>query len=126
MQTQIAPTVGAILDRFEREYFPRLAPSTQREYRRHVRVLREKFGDCVAADLRPKDFGEFLDVKKGKFNRNRTLAVLSAAFSEAVGRWYWLERNILKDVKRHPAVPRDRYVTDAEFDRGIRKVSPLR
>jgi len=57
-----------------------------------------------------------MDVKKGKIQRNRTLAVLSCAFSEAVGRWYWLERNVLKDVKRNPSQPRSRYVNDAEYE----------
>lgn len=79
----------------------------------------------IADDLRPKDFGPFLDVPKGKIQRNRQLAVLSCAFSEAVGRWYWIERNVLKDVRRNPSQPRSRYVTDAEFE-ACKAIAPLR
>lgn len=113
---ETAVTVNAILHRFERDYVPALSPRTQVDYGRHISVLRQLFGHRIAADLKPKDFGPFMDVKKGKIQRNKLLAVLSCAFSEAVGRWYWLERNVLKDVKRHPASPRNRYVTDNEFN----------
>ena len=119
------PTVAAILDRFERDYVPTLSPRTQIDYKRHIEKLKEIFGDRIAAELKPKDFGPFLDVKKGKIQRNRSLAVLSCAFSEAVGRWYWLERNVLRDVKRHPSTPRSRYVTDAEFE-AVKLIAPLR
>lgn len=119
------PTVAAILDRFERDYMPSLAPATQRGYQRCLRVLREHFGSRIASELKPKDFGPFLDVKRGKIQRNRHLAVLSCAFSEAVGRWYWLDRNVLKDVKRHPSSPRSRYVTDAEYET-LKSSAPLR
>lgn len=125
MENPENPTVSVILDRFERDYIPTLSPRTQIDYARHVKRLRLEFGDRIAAELKPKDFGPFLDVKKGKINRNRMLAVLSCAFSEAVGRWYWLERNVLRDVKRHPSSPRNRYVTDQEFE-ACKAMAPLR
>lgn len=109
-------TVNDILDRFVRDYIPGLAPRTQDGYTRHVAVLRQAFGTRLADELRARDFGPFMDVKKGRIQRNRQLAVLSAAFSEAVGRWYMMERNPCRDVKRNPSKPRDRYVTDAEFE----------
>ena len=97
--------------------YPSLSPRTARDYIRHIGHLKAEFGTRFAADLRPRDFGPYMDVKKGKIQRNRTLAVLSCAFSEAVGRWYWLERNVLKDVKRNPGSgPRSRYVNDAEYE----------
>lgn len=125
MENPENPTVSVILDRFERDYIPTLSPRTQIDYARHVKRLRLEFGDRIAAELKPKDFGPFLDVKKGKINRNRMLAVLSCAFSEAVGRWYWLDRNVLRDVKRHPSSPRNRYVTDQEFE-ACKAMAPLR
>jgi len=125
VQTQTAPTVGAILDRFEREYLPTLGLRTQKDYRRHLKVLRREFGERVADELKPRDFADFMNVKKGKIQRNRQLAVLSCAFSEAVGRYYWMERNVLRDVKRHPSSPRNRYVTDEEFER-CKAIAPQR
>ena len=122
-----AVTVGAILDRFEAEYIPHeLAPRTARDYRRHVAHLKRLFGDRIADELRPKDFGPFLNIQgRGKTNRVRQLAVLSAAFSEAVSTWYVLERNVLRDVKRPKSKPRTRLVSEEEFA-GVKAIAPLR
>lgn len=128
MQTPDTVTVSQILDRYEAECLHELAPRTRRDYQRHINHLRHRFGHLVASELKPKDFGPFLQVppgKKGKIQRNRQLAVLSAAFSEAVGRWYWMERNVLRDVKRNPSVPRNRYVTNDEYER-CKAIAPLR
>jgi len=122
---QTAVTVNQILERYERDCLPELAPRTQKDYTRHLAKLRRVFGSAVAAELRPKDFGEFLNVKRGKVQRVKQLAVLSAAFTQAVSFWYCLERNVLRDVKRPKSQPRDRLVTDAEF-KAIRSIASLR
>lgn len=109
-------TVNEVLDKFVKDYVPALSPRTQIDYGRHVRDLRKWFGLRVADELKAKDFQEFMDVRKGKIQRNKQLAVLSCAFTEAVGRWYMMERNPCRDVKRHPSKPRDREVTKAEFE----------
>lgn len=120
-----AYTVSEILDRFQAEYVPNLAPRTQRDYTRHVHKLRVCFGSRIANDLKAKDFRDFMNVAKGKIHRNRLMAVLSCAFSEAVGRWYVMDRNPCRDVKRHPSRPRDRYVTNEEYATFAQQV-PLR
>ena len=122
-----AVTVGAILDRFEAEYIPyELAPRTAKDYRRHVAHLKRLFGDRIAEELKPKDFGPFLNIQgRGKTNRVRQLAVLSAAFSEAVSTWYWLEHNVLREVKRPKSRPRDRLVSEEEFA-AVKAMAPLR
>lgn len=118
-------TVAQILDRFETDYVPSLSPRTQRDYARHCRDLRRQFGHYIADELKPRDFRDFMNVAKGKIQRNKQLAVLSCAFSEAVGRWYWAERNPVRDVKRHPSRPRDREVTDTEYE-AFKATVPLR
>lgn len=122
-------TVNQILDRYERETVPTLAPRTQKDYARHLVKLRHIFGERVAEDLRPRDFGPFLQVDnlsgKGKIQRVRQLAVLSAAFTQAVSFWYILERNVLRDVKRPKSKPRTRYVTDIEFA-AVKALAPIR
>lgn len=121
-----AITVSQILDKFEAQYLPyELAPRTQIDYRRHLKVLHRVFGDRIASELKPRDFGPFLDVRRGKFQRVRQLAVLSSAFSEAVSTYFMLDRNVLRDVKRPKGKPRDRLVSDAEFA-GLRATAPLR
>jgi integrase len=118
-------TVSEILDRFQRDYVPSLSPRTQKDYARHCRDLKRHFGHFIADDLKPRDFREFMDVRRGKIQRNKQLAVLSCAYSEAVGRWYMCDRNPCRDVKRHPSRPRDREVTDAEFE-GFMATVPFR
>lgn len=110
-------TVAEILERYEREAVPELAPRTQRDYKRHIAILCREFGSKVAAELRPRDFAAFLDVRgRGRVQRVRTLAVLSAAFTQAVSTWYVLEHNVLRDVKRFKSKPRDRLILDREFE----------
>ncbi len=118
-------TVNMILDRYERDCVPELAPRTQIDYRRHIQKLKEVFGSAIASELQPKDFGPFLQVKRGKWQRVKQLAVLSAAFTQAVSYWYWLDRNVLRDVKRPKAKPRDRLVTNDEFA-AVRALAPYR
>jgi len=110
-------TVNEILDRYEKDCLKQLAPRTRADYRRHIRHLKARFGPLAAEHLKPKDFGPFLDVRKGRTHRVRALAVLSAAFTQAVSYWYVLERNVLRDVKRPKNPPRDRLVTPEEFIR---------
>lgn len=125
--TETAPvTVNAILDRYLREYVPKkLAPRTQIDYARHIVVLRRWFGERIASELKPRDFAEFLNVDRGKFQRVRQVAVLSSAFTQAVKRWYWIERNVLRDVEREKGEPRDRLIRPEEFA-GCRALAPLR
>lgn len=122
---QTVVTVNQILERYELDCVPDLAPRTQIDYRRHLQKLRQVFGPALAEELRPKDFGPFLNVKRGKCQRVKQLAVLSAAFTQAVSFWYWLPSNVLRDVKRPKSKPRDRLVTQQEFD-GVRALAPYR
>lgn len=128
MNTSERVTVNAILTRYEREVVPTLAPRTQKDYARHLAKLRELFGDRIAEDLQPRDFGEFLNnggKAKGRIQKVRQLAVLSSAFTQAVSFWYLIPRNCLRDVKRPKSKPRTRYVTDAEFE-AVKAIAPLR
>jgi integrase len=108
-------TVNQILDRYERECLDSVAPRTKQDYLRHLPVLREWFGKKKARKLKPKHFRKFMAVETGKQQRNKQLAILSSALSNAVKRWYILKRNVVMDVMRHPSKPRDRLVLADEF-----------
>lgn len=121
-----AVTVAQILSRYQTDCLPERAPRTQSNYQRLIdRLLLPNFGHRVAEELKPRDFGPFLNPPKGKHNRVRALAVLSSAFTNAVSHWYWIESNVLRDVKRIKGKPRDRLVTQEEFD-GMRAAAPQR
>jgi integrase len=118
-------TVNQVLDQYMVDCFDRLAPRSQKDYRRHITILRETFGERIANDLVPRDFAAFMNVKRGKIHRNRTVAVLSAAFTHGVRKLYWMKVNVLRDVSRHRSQPRDRYVTDAEYEGFKALASPI-
>ncbi len=111
-----AVTVGDILNRYERDCLDELAPRTRQDYQRHIATLRRLFGHLDATTLEPRTFAEYLnEVKRGRFERVRRLAVLSAAFTIAVRRWFWIKTNVLRDVERPKSRPRDRLISDEEF-----------
>jgi integrase len=120
-----AVTVAEILHRYERDCLPELAPRTQVDYGRCLVRLRMAFGHLVATEMQPKDFATFINVKKGKVYRVKQLAVLSAALTQAVSFWYWIPRNVLRDVARPKFRPRDRLVTAEEFA-AVRALAPYR
>jgi integrase len=118
-------TIADYLDRYEREILPQHAPRTQKDYHRHLKILRREFGDRHPDSVQPRDVGRFLDVQTGKISRVRTIAVLSSVYTKMVGKWYVAERNPCEKVERHKNPPRSRYVTDAEFD-AIHAIMPPR
>jgi hypothetical protein len=69
-----------------------------------------------AVKLVATDFDKFMNVSKGKIQRNRMIAILSSAFTQAV-RWTLLPHNICMFVDRHEKGRRDRYVTTDELQR---------
>jgi integrase len=113
-----------VFDRYEREVLPGLQERTQKDYRRYLVVLRKVFGHMRPDDVTPRDIGQFLSVEKGKIHRNRQVALLSAVYGKAVGRWFCAERNPCLHVERNPAGKRTRYVTDGEFEAFRQRVSP--
>jgi integrase len=118
-------TIRACLDRYEREVVPTLAPRTQKDYHRHLNTLRAAFGDLHPNELKPRDVGRFLDVPKGKIQRNRVVAVLSGVYSKMVGRWYVADSNPCMKVERNESHKRTRYITDAEY-LGVYNLMPVR
>lgn len=108
-------TMNDLFDRYQREVVPTLAERTQKDYHGIIAKLRGVFGDMKPNDIEPRDVGRYLDVPKGKISANRQIAVLSAVFTKAVGRWYVADRNPCFKVERNKKKARDRYVTDEEY-----------
>jgi integrase len=102
-----------------------LAPRTARDYRRHLGHLRRDFGHMEVPDLTPRVLAGWMDVTKGKIQRNRQLAVLSAVYTKAVRRYFLAPSNPCRDVDRHESHPRDRLVSDEEYA-AWRAIAPLR
>jgi len=107
-------TVNEILDRYEKERLPLLKRSTQKDYTRHLALLRRDLGSRIASQLTLADLTDYMNAPKGRIQLNRRMAVLSAAFTEAIG-WKWLDWNVTKEVTRHVSKKHDRRLTDEEY-----------
>lgn len=118
-------TLNQALDRYVEEVLPGHGERTQRDYLRHIQILRRQFGEFDLDSIEPRDIGEFLNVRKGKISKNRQVAVLSAVYSKCVGRWYYCKVNPCSHVERNPTKPRTRYITDDEY-LAIYQKAPMR
>lgn len=116
-------TLGDAIDRYAREVLPDRAESTQRDYRRALQLLRNVFGHMRPSDLAPRHVYAYMDRRPGVAG-NRERAVLSSVLSYAV-RWGMLDRNPVREVRRSPERPRDRYVTDDEVAAFLEHAPPM-
>lgn len=112
-------SMNDLLNRYVAECIPDLQPRSQRDYLGIVQVLRHHFGHLEPKEVTPRMVVDFLDVKTGRIHRNRMVTILSTVFKKAIGRWCIQDdlRNPCTGVERWPTKPRDRYVTNDEFDR---------
>lgn len=118
-------TVNEIIDRFERDVIPDLAPHTQRGYRGTIKILRRYFGTKIASTLVLADFQEFMGVSKGKSHRNTMLTTFSSILSKAVKEWHWLDYNVCPGVRRHAIKSQDsRPVSDEDIEGVLAIASP--
>lgn len=115
----ISVTMNDLFSRYENECIPELEPRSQRDYRGILVLLRLTFGRFTPREVTPRMVVDFLEVKKGKIHRNRMVTILSTVFKKAIGRWCIEDelRNPCTGVERWPTKPRERYVTDDEFNR---------
>ncbi|HEY6431289.1 MAG TPA: site-specific integrase [Acetobacteraceae bacterium] len=114
-----APTVNDLADRFEAEHLPKKRPTTQREYRRIIRLhIRPALGSLRVADVRHADIERLhrAVVKGAPYGANRAVAVVSKMLNLAV-RWEMRTDNPARGIERAPEQKRERFLTPAEIAR---------
>jgi integrase len=110
--------MNGLFDLYEKECIPELEPRSQRDYKGILVILRNTFGHLEPQEVKPRHVAEFINVPTGRIHRNRMVTILSTVFKKAMGRWC-LDLDLTNPctvVERWPTRPRDRYVTDAEFN----------
>jgi len=115
-------TMGWLITKYMDEVAPAKAPRTYQGNIAESRLLLGVFGHMKPQAVKPMDVAGYLD-ERGKVapvRANREKALLSHIFTKAM-RWGITDWNPCRGVSRNPETPRDRYITDAEFDavRGI-------
>ena len=110
--------MNGLFELYERECVPSLSPRSQRDYKGILVILRRTFGHLEPQDVKPQQIADFINVPTGRVHRNRMVTILSTVFKKAMGRWC-LDLNLTNPctvIERWPTSPRERYVTDAEFN----------
>lgn len=112
------PTMGDLVDRFEREYFPRLRPASIKPYQNATRRIRAAWRHKPVVELTPSDVDAFHNglSRATPVLANLVLSVLSRTLALAV-RWGWTPTNVAKGVERNAETNRERYLTPAEIER---------
>lgn len=112
-------SMNELFDRYVAECMDELMPRTKRDYLGILVSLRSQFGHMDPHDIKPRHVAAFLNVKKGRVHRNRMVMLLSMIFYKAIGKWCISDElhNPCQSVERWPTRPRDRYVTDEEFNK---------
>lgn len=116
-KTTLGMTINDLADRFERNYIPTLAPKTQDDYKRILRLhIRPLIGKVTIAGLDRLQVQAWHGKVQGPRNANLALAILSCMMTQAM---LWGLRaeglNPCSHVSRHPEVPRSRDVNDREL-----------
>ncbi|MBS1585845.1 MAG: tyrosine-type recombinase/integrase [Bacteroidetes bacterium] len=122
-----AHTVNQLLDRYALEVIPKKAAATQNGDLRHIKKIREVFGEMRLAAILPTHIYKYFDRrskktenKNGKTVGGATSARLEVAFfshvyTKAV-QWGYIHKHPFKnEVRLEGAKPRDRYVEDWEI-----------
>jgi integrase len=103
-------TLAELLDRYTRDVLAK-NPKAAEDRKHHFQWWKEAIGAYALADITPALLGECRDrlMNEGRANATaaKYLAVLSHAFSVAVGEWGWLEISPVGKVKK-PSLPRGR------------------
>lgn len=106
-----------VIARYRTEVMPRKAPGTRKMQDKQLDLLARAFGHMAPAAIRPVHIAQYHD-KRGKtapVTANRELALMShlMRFAVRIGR---CESNPCTTIQRHPEKPRDRYVTNDEYN----------
>jgi integrase len=118
-----AKTVADLCDRFIEEYLPRKRPKTSRDYKAAIETyVRSALKHHKVAEVTFSDIdGLHRKITKGgqrgrgaPYIANRTVAILSKMFSQAI-RWGWRTDNPAKGVERNHEEKRHRYLSPAEI-----------
>jgi integrase len=119
-------SMNSLVDRYIQEVSPNKAPATYKKEVRYSQYIKAAFGEASPDQIKPRGIYSFRDEigKRGQVQANRTLALMSCIFSKAV-EWGVVDSNPCKQVKRYTETPRNRYITNDEYNAFISIAPPL-
>ena len=119
-------TMLAYFDRYSKEDTPKKAISTQKMEVYTMANLCRVFGNMLPTDIKPSHVYKFhtLRSKTSKASADREKALLSSVMNKIMMEGI-IDINPCYGVKKNPAKPRDRYVSDDEFQAVRKHSSPI-
>lgn len=109
-------TVGDVIDRYRIDVSPHKAKTTQSNEAKQLTRLASVFGDLLPDDVTAQHVYQFMDARsKTPTAARHEVSLLGHVFVKAI-RWGAATRNPAHGIEKPKSKPRDRYVTDAEFE----------
>ncbi len=115
-------TFREMMEKFMKEHAPRVSENMRALYSASLKHLSGFFGDMVLSEITSKKICDYKQARKeaggGAPSVNRSLSMLSKAFSLCVKEWEWVKENpVLKVSREKENSGRDRWLTADEEKR---------
>jgi integrase len=107
-------TVGDLIARYRTDELPKLAAHTQSIYKSWLPAIEKTWGHMKVAEVRQPHAAVFLDQYPKKITANRIITLFCTMLKRA-RRWGWIEVNHLEGLEKHPESPRQRTISDTEW-----------
>ena len=117
-------TVSDLIQRYRSDVLPGKAAKTQADRKWQLDRLDKVFGKMRLEAVTPPHIQQYLDKREKKISANREIKLLSTLYRHAIS-WGLCGTNPCESAFYHPEPGRDRYITDAEFDRLKDKSDPM-
>lgn len=113
-----APTVGDLIDRYERDHLPRKRESSQRDDKAMIKkIIRPKLANRKVASVQYGDVDRLhQSLRETPYRANRAIALLSKMFALSI-RWGMRPDNPCKGIERFQESKRRRYLSVDEIKR---------
>ena len=109
-------TFGDAARRYTLDILPQKSPRTQKDYRDYLDRLLPVFGNVSLDNMTPQHIRRYLDARSAKTQANREVSLISIIFNAAREWGYTDKNNPCIGVRKNKEQPRDKYVTDEEFN----------
>ena len=117
-------TVSGLIQRYRSDVLPGKAAKTQADRKWQLDRLDKVFGKMRLEAVTPPHIQQYLDKREKKIAANREIKLLSTLYRHAIS-WGLCSSNPCEGAFYHPEPGRDRYITDAEFERLKAKSDPM-
>lgn len=118
-------TLGGVIDKYRLQVLPNKAESTQKGESPQLTKLAKVFGEMIPDDVTTQHIYKYMDARamRSPTGARQEVTLLHHVYVKAI-RWGAATRNPAAGVEKPRSKPRDRYVTDEEFDAVHQLASP--